>query len=148
MLKKSGKKIIVAINKMDTKVAHDNMYNFYELGFEHYIPISAEQNSGIYNLLDEVIADFGDVKDIEYINRYDNNYIVMDKKYLYLFDDKYEEIDKLDVKDIYENKKNYDIVYRDKTIMYMDNFKNKEGIIYRYYDIYTYELIDEIVIGR
>ena len=66
MLKKSGKKIIVAINKMDTKVAHDNMYSFYELGFEHYIPISAEQNSGIYNLLDEVIADFGDVKDIEY----------------------------------------------------------------------------------
>ncbi len=66
ILKKSGKKVIVAINKMDSKNAKDNVYNFYSLGFEHYIPISAEANNGIYNLMDEVISNFKDVKDIEY----------------------------------------------------------------------------------
>lgn len=66
MLKKSNKKVIVAMNKMDSKIARDNMYNFYELGFDNYIPISAEQNSGIYNLLDAIVEDFKDVKDIEY----------------------------------------------------------------------------------
>ena len=49
MLKKSNKKVIVAVNKMDSKVSKDNIYNFYELGFD-VIPISAEQNNGIYDL--------------------------------------------------------------------------------------------------
>ena len=66
MLMKSGKKIILAINKMDSKNAKDNVYNFYSLGFDHYIPISAEANNGIYNLMDEVVSNFKDVKDIEY----------------------------------------------------------------------------------
>ena len=66
ILKKSGKKVIVAINKMDSKNAKDNVYNFYSLGFDHYIPISAEADNGIYNLMDEVVSNFKDVKDIEY----------------------------------------------------------------------------------
>ena len=66
ILKKNGKKVIVAINKMDSKNAKDNVYNFYSLGFDHYIPISAEANNGIYNLMDEVVSNFKDVKDIEY----------------------------------------------------------------------------------
>ncbi len=66
MLKKSNKRVIVAINKMDSKVSKDNVYNFYELAFDTYIPISAEQNSGIYNLLDSIVEDFKDIKDIEY----------------------------------------------------------------------------------
>lgn len=66
MLKKSNKKVIVAINKVDSKMANENIYSFYELGFDEYIPISAEQNSGIYNLLDKIVEDFKDVSDIEY----------------------------------------------------------------------------------
>lgn len=66
MLKKSNKKVIVAINKVDSKSASLNIYSFYELGFDEYIPISAERNSGIYNLLDKIVEDFKDVSDIEY----------------------------------------------------------------------------------
>lgn len=58
MLLKSGKKIIVAINKIDSKLAKDNMYDFYELGFDNYINISSEQNEGIYDLLMEITKDF------------------------------------------------------------------------------------------
>lgn len=99
------------------------------------------------NNIKKLIIKNTDVKDIEYINRYGNNYIVMDKMYLYLFNDKYEEIDKLDVKNIYDNKKNYDIVYRDYLFMYMDNYKKKDGVIFKYYDIENYELVDEVMVG-
>ncbi|MBO6194721.1 MAG: ribosome biogenesis GTPase Der [Bacilli bacterium] len=65
ILYKSNKKIIVAINKVDNSKAKDNVYDFYELGFEHYIEISAEHGIGFDNLLDEVIKDFND-QDLEF----------------------------------------------------------------------------------
>ena len=58
MLLKSGKKVIVAINKIDSKLAKDNIYDFYELGFDNYINISSEQNEGIYELLLAITSDF------------------------------------------------------------------------------------------
>ena len=58
MLLKSRKKIIVAINKIDSKLAKNNIYDFYELGFDNYINISSEQNEGIYELLVEITKDF------------------------------------------------------------------------------------------
>ncbi len=58
MLEKSGKKVIVVINKSDTKEYKEHMYDFYELGFQEYVPISAEQNEGIYELLELVCSDF------------------------------------------------------------------------------------------
>ena len=66
MLRKTNKKVIVVINKMDSKTSKENLYSFYELGFEHYMPISAEQNSGIYELLEEIVKDFNDITDIVY----------------------------------------------------------------------------------
>ena len=59
----------------------------------------------------------------------------------------YEEIYKIEVNNIHKNKFDYDIVYRDSTIMYMDSSKNKDGVKFMYYDIYTYELIDEVLVG-
>ena len=61
MLLKSNKKIIVAINKIDSKLASNNIYDFYELGFDNYINISSEQNEGIYELLMEITSGFNEV---------------------------------------------------------------------------------------
>lgn len=58
MLRKSGKEVIVAINKADSKDSKDHIYDFYELGFDKYITISAEQNTGILDLLDEIVNNF------------------------------------------------------------------------------------------
>ena len=63
MLLKSNKKVIVAINKIDNKESLNNQYDFYELGFEHYVPISAEHNTGIYELLDVVTSEFNEIED-------------------------------------------------------------------------------------
>lgn len=58
LLQKSGKEVIVAINKVDNKQAEDNVYDFYELGFDNYVQISGEHNRGIADLLDEVTENF------------------------------------------------------------------------------------------
>lgn len=58
MLLKNNKKVLVVINKTDTKQYRENMYDFYELGFEAYFPLSAEQNDGIYDLLENITKDF------------------------------------------------------------------------------------------
>lgn len=55
MLMKAHKDVIVVINKTDSKLSNDNTYDFYELGFDTYIPISGEQNIGTDDLLNEII---------------------------------------------------------------------------------------------
>ena len=54
MLKKINNKVIVVINKCDSKRIKDNEYEFYELGFNNYIKVSGEQGNGIYDLLDKI----------------------------------------------------------------------------------------------
>ena len=58
LLQKSGKDVVVAINKVDNKQAENNIYDFYELGFNTYIEVSGEHNRGIADLLDEITKDF------------------------------------------------------------------------------------------
>ena len=66
MLIKSGKKVVVAINKIDSKETQQNIYDFYELGFDEYIPVSGEQNIGVYDLLESVCSNFNEIKEDEY----------------------------------------------------------------------------------
>ena len=58
ILRRSNKKVVVAINKVDNKQTMDNIYDFYELGFDYYIPISGTHNIGIDDLMDEVTSGF------------------------------------------------------------------------------------------
>lgn len=58
ILRKSNKEVIVAINKMDVKDAKDNIYDFYELGFDKYIPISSIHNTGYVELMDTITNGF------------------------------------------------------------------------------------------
>lgn len=58
ILRKSKKRVIVAINKCDSKQVKENIYDFYTLGLGDFIEVSGEQNIGIYDLLDEITKDF------------------------------------------------------------------------------------------
>ena len=63
MLMKSGKNVIVAINKTDNKESENHKYDFYELGFSDYVEISGEHSRGISDLMEMVCKDFP--KDID-----------------------------------------------------------------------------------
>lgn len=60
MLYKSQKKVILVVNKLDTKGVKDTLHEYYELGFGEPVMVSAENGLGIGDLLDEVIANFED----------------------------------------------------------------------------------------
>lgn len=65
MLKKSNKKIILAVNKIDNEKRKNDIYNYYELGFDNIIPVSGEHNIGISYLLDEITKDFTPYENIQ-----------------------------------------------------------------------------------
>ncbi|MCE5169580.1 ribosome biogenesis GTPase Der [Paenibacillus profundus] len=66
MLFRSGKPVIVAVNKVDNLNRMDDIYEFYSLGFGDPIPISGSHGTGLGDLLDEVVEKFPDLTDEEY----------------------------------------------------------------------------------
>lgn len=58
MLRKSGKPVVLAVNKIDYRDLEDSKYDFYGLGIGEPVTISGEQGLGIGDLLDEVVAFF------------------------------------------------------------------------------------------
>lgn len=65
ILRKSNKEVIVAINKMDVKDAANNIYDFYELGFDTYIPISSIHNTGYIELMEKITENFHEKEEKE-----------------------------------------------------------------------------------
>ena len=63
LLRKSNKKVIVAINKVDNTSSQEHIYDFYELGFDTYIPISSIHNTGYIDLMEEITKDFTEKED-------------------------------------------------------------------------------------
>ncbi len=57
-LRKLSKPVILVVNKIDSKKAEENIYEFYTLGFENIVSVSAEQALGLGDLLDEIVARF------------------------------------------------------------------------------------------
>ena len=86
-IRKSGKPIILVVNKVDAD-SHNSLINeFYSLGIKDIVPISAEHNNGINDLREKILellesvgvdldAERGssiDIKDEENLEEYDNN---------------------------------------------------------------------------
>ena len=58
MLLKTGKKVVLAVNKIDKPELPDDFYDFYELGLGEPIPISSANMLNLGDLLDEIVASF------------------------------------------------------------------------------------------
>ena len=66
MLMKTNKKVIVALNKLDNyDMQQERIYYYYELGFEHVIPISASHALGFDVLMETITEDFDVVEEVE-----------------------------------------------------------------------------------
>jgi GTP-binding protein len=60
IVRRVKKKTIVAVNKVDNSLRTNDIYEFYQLGFEDVIGISAMNGSGTGDLLDEVVKELDD----------------------------------------------------------------------------------------
>lgn len=55
-IRKTGKPCLLVVNKVDGHATPPEVYEFYELGFDSLSIISAEQQYGLGDLLDEILA--------------------------------------------------------------------------------------------
>lgn len=65
MLIKSHKDVVVVVNKIDNDKRENNIYAFYELGFEHVFGVSAEHNIGFKELMDYITSSMSESEEVE-----------------------------------------------------------------------------------
>ena len=58
-LRETGRPVLLGINKTDDKRSMKSALEFYELGFDPVLEISAEHGTGVAELMDEVVARIG-----------------------------------------------------------------------------------------
>lgn len=66
LLYRSKKPIILAVNKVDNIQMHNEIYDFYQLGFGEPIAISGAHGTGVGDLLDAAVLKFPESSDDEY----------------------------------------------------------------------------------
>ncbi len=66
ILYRSGKPVIVAVNKVDNMDRMNDIYEFYNVGFGDPIGISGSHGSGMGDLLDEIVNKLPELEDDEY----------------------------------------------------------------------------------
>lgn len=94
------------------------------------------------NILNEVRDKYS--KDVSYVNKYLDNYVVKTKDKVVVLNSKYEEVTSMNISDLYES--SYDLVYRKNVIMYEKVDVDGINIIYTYYDVKSGEEIEKVEI--
>ncbi len=65
-LRKSNKPVILVVNKVEGEMTERDTYEFYGLGFEHVMNISAEHGLSIGELLDEIVVRLPEEVEVSY----------------------------------------------------------------------------------
>lgn len=94
------------------------------------------------NILNEVRDKYS--KDVSYVNKYLDNYVVKTKDKVVVLNSKYEEVTSMNISDLYES--SYYLVYRKNVIMYEKVDVDGINIIYTYYDVKSGEEIEKVEI--
>ena len=106
-----------------------------------------KNNKYLNSIKEEIKDNYKIKKDIKYLNKTNLYYIILTTDNLIVLDNDYNEIFIEKVSKLSNYKKNYEIVYRKNKVMYESKKISKDKIVYKYYDIYTGELLDTINIG-
>lgn len=95
-------------------------------------------------LFDDVYSN-SNIKNINYVNKSNNYYIVKNDKEIVVMDLNYDKINSVNVSDIYDS--DLDIVYRRGNIYYEEKINDKDKLIYKYYNINNGEFVFDITVG-
>lgn len=85
------------------------------------------------------------IKDIKYLNKDNNYYIIIAEDKVVVLDLNYEEVYSIDKSKIKDNKK--PLTYRIGNIYYEEKIKEKEKLTYNFYNVETEELEYQISLG-
>ena len=87
-------------------------------------------------------------QDIFYANAYGQYYIFKTSDKVYVLDNNYKEVYKEEISKLANNKNNYDLIYKEKKLLYENTIHGKNNITYEYYDIHNYKQIKTIKLEK
>lgn len=102
-------------------------------------------NNNYINNIKNEIHDNTEIKDIRYINKDNNYYIVKTNDKVYVFDLNYDEVYSIELSLMYES--DMDLVYRRNNLYYMEKIREYNNLIYKFYDIISNEFVYESRVG-
>lgn len=109
---------------------------------------TVSKNNNYTSSIEKIIKEKNSLQeDIKYLNKSNFYYIIETNTLLILLDDNYNEVQKINISELYNLDKPYEIVYRLNKIMYEKKEVLSTKIIYTYYDIYTGEVIETVNVG-
>ena len=86
-----------------------------------------------------------DIKDIEYLNKYNNYYVVKDRDKVIVLDLNYEEVYSIDKSKLKDN--DLDLVYRRNNLYYEEKIRDGDNLTYNFYNIDNNELAYQVLLG-
>ena len=86
-----------------------------------------------------------DIKDIEYLNKDNNYYVVKDRDKVIVLDLNYEEVYSIDKSKLKDN--DLDLVYRRNNLYYEEKIRAGDNLTYNFYNIDNNELAYQVLLG-
>lgn len=86
-----------------------------------------------------------DIKDIEYLNKDNNYYVVKDRDKVIVLDLNYEELYSIDKSMLKDN--DLDLVYRRNNLYYEEKIRDGDNLTYNFYNIDNNELAYQVLLG-
>lgn len=86
-----------------------------------------------------------DIKDIEYLNKDNNYYVVKDRDKVIVLDLNYEEVYSVDKSKLKDN--DLDLVYRRNNLYYEEKIRDGDNLTYNFYNIDNNELAYQVLLG-
>lgn len=97
------------------------------------------KNNKYYNKLKENIKKNTSIEDIDYFNKDNNYYIIKNNEYVYVLDLNYDIIYEQEVSSIKDSE--LELTYTRNNLYYKETIKEKDKLIYNYYDINSMEKV-------
>ena len=86
-----------------------------------------------------------DIKDIEYLNKDNNYYVVKERDKVIVLDLNYEEVYSIDKSKLKDN--DLDLVYRRNNLYYEEKIRDGDNLTYNFYNIDNNELAYQVLLG-
>lgn len=86
-----------------------------------------------------------DIKDIEYLNKDNNYYVVKDRDKVIVLDLNYEEVYSIDKSKLKDN--DLDLVYRRNNLYYEEKIRDGDNLTYNFYNIDNNVLAYQVLLG-
>lgn len=110
-----------------------------------FIKVTVSSNYKYDNsIIEDIKENYELDSNIIYLNKFANYYIVKTSSQVLVLDNMYNLIFQDDVLNLFSC--DYDMVYRINKLMYVSSNVKGSSVIYNFYDVYTFDKIDEIIL--